>query len=335
MKINPKYGDRIISIPYSSVIDNLKEASELQTKVLVYSMANRSATLEGIASSLGCTKDEAKDALLFWKEKGALSITGLKGSGAVKAEPKKEEVPAPEEPEEERRQRVFLSDHLPRYTEEEVARKLRRNPELRTLIDECGNIVGDVLNQTKAGDIVVFYDYLHLSPEYIMLLFSHCAASGKVSFQYIKRVAVNLFNDGIISYEDLERHFEALEVVKGIEAKYRELFGIRGRSISPSERDILDTWAKWGVSAEMLEKAYDATVLGAENPSISYMNGVIKRWHSENLDTPEKIAEAETKYRSSAPKKQGKKQPGQNGSGSFDTKDFFEAALRRSYSDKK
>ena len=332
MKINPKYGDRIITIPYANVIDNLKEASEIQIKVLVFALANQNTTLEEIAVAVGCNKDEAKNALLFWKEKGAIGVTGLKGAAAKHAEPKAEEPAAPET---DRQQRIFLSDHLPRYTEEEVAKKLRSNPELRSLIDECGNIVGDLLNQTKAGDIVVLYDYLHLSPEYIMLLFSHCAASGKVSFQYIKKVAVNLFNDGIISYEDLERHFESLEVVKGIEAKYRELFGIKGRSISPSERNILDTWASWGVSNEMLERAYDATVLGAENPSISYMNGVIKRWHSENLDTPEKVAEAETKYRSQSPKKQGKKQPGQNGSGSFDTKDFFEAALKRSYSDKK
>ena len=333
MKINPKYGDRIITIPYANVIDNLKEANEIQIKVLLFALANQSSTLEEIASAVASSKEDAKEALLFWKEKGAIGVTGLKGTASAKAPEQKKEEPA--EPEISRQQRIFLSDHLPRYTEEEVAKKLRCNPELRTLIDECGNIVGDLLNQTKAGDIVVLYDYLHLSPEYIMLLFSHCAASGKVSFQYIKKVAVNLFNDGIISYEDLERHFESLEVVKGIEAKYRELFGIKGRSISPSERNILDTWASWGVSNEMLERAYDATVLGAENPSISYMNGVIKRWHSENLDTPEKVAAAETKYRSQSPKKQSKKQPGQNGAGSFDTKDFFEAALKRSYSDKK
>ena len=336
MKITPKFGNKIITLPNAQVILNLKEASAVQLKVLIYSLAEQNASADDIADACGVTKDEVKDALLFWKEKGAVSVVGLKGSGKVADRPAPVTLPGEEEREEEKARRIYMSDRLPRYTEEEVERKLRRNPELKGLIDECCRILGDILNSTEAGDIVVLYDYLQLGEDYIMLLCSHCAASGHTSLQYIKTVAVRLFNEGITEYSDLEAYYETREAAKGLEGKVKRLFGLGNREFSPSERECIDEWVKWKIPDNIIDLAFDATTAGAAKPGIAYMHSVIKNWYAEGLDTPEKIAKNREEYKkkNASPSKKGPK----NGDisyfgGSFDTDDFFEAALARSYRD--
>ncbi len=338
MKITPKFGNKIISLPSAQVILNLKEASAGQLKVLIYSLAEQSSSAQEIADACGLTKDEVKDALLYWKEKGAISVVGLKGSGKVSANAAPVVLPGEAEREEERARRVYMSDRLPRYTEEEVERKLRRNPKLKSLIDECCRILGDILNSTEAGDIVVLYDYLHLGEDYVMLLCSHCAASGHTSLQYIKTVAVRLFNEGVTEYSDLEAYYERREAAVGLEGKIKRLFGLGNREFSPSERDCIDEWIKWKIPDNIIDLAFDATAAGAAKPGIAYMHSVIKNWYAEGLDTPEKIEKSREEYKkkNNYTNKKGPK----NGDisyfgGSFDTEDFFEAAVARSYGDKK
>ena len=339
MKITPKFGNKIITLPSAQVILNLKEADEKQLKVLIYSLAEQNASADEIADACGVTKDEVKDALLYWKEKGAISVVGLKGSGKVSAAMASPVVlPGEEEREEERARRVYMSDRLPRYTEDEVERKLRRNPELKGLIDECCRILGDILNSTEAGDIVVMYDYLHLGKDYIMLLCSHCAASGHTSLQYIKTVAVRLFNDGITEYSDLEAYYDRREAAVGLESKIKRLFGFGSREFTSSERECIDEWIKWKIPENIIDLAFDATAAGASKPGVAYMHSVIKNWYAEGLDTPEKIEKNREEYKKKTAytNKKGPK----NGDisyfgGSFDTEDFFEAALKRSYGGKK
>ena len=92
MKINPKYKDKIISLPSSQVLDNLMNADEAKLKVLIYAMSDLSASCADIARATGLEKDEVTDALLFWKSKDAISVTGLRTASAKK---KKEEAPSP------------------------------------------------------------------------------------------------------------------------------------------------------------------------------------------------------------------------------------------------
>jgi len=333
MKINPKYGDKIIALPSAQVLDSLKSTGEAELKVLIYSLAEQNCTAEQISDATGLSKEKIKEALIFWRDKGAISVTGLRGTAGNKKENSDLIRDTKQNYDSNKQQRILLTDSIPRYTEEEVAKKLIQHPELKCLIDDCCHILDRMLNETEAGDIVVLYDYLHLGEDYIMLLCSHCASRGKTSLMYIKKVAADLFNEGITDYSDLEAYYERIEAEKGLEGKIRKLFGMGGRRLSPTEKEAIHLWTEWNISDELIEKAFDATVTNAEKATVKYMHGIIKRWHGDALDTPEKVDAAAEEYRRANPVKKTKKKTVQNDEGSFDTKDFFEAALRRSYSD--
>ena len=334
MKINPKYKDRIITLPGAQVLDNIKEATERDMKVLVVALSVQDPK-EEIAEAIGIAKDEVKESLLFWKDKGAISVTGLRAPSA-KAEPKKEEAKKSEEPntEEPKIQLALISYGIPAYTNDEVDKKLKKSKELRSLVSDCNGILGKILNYHEAGVIAALYDYLRLSPEYIMLLCTHCAVQGKTTLHYIKQTEENLVSDGITEYSELESYYKKMESVRSTEGKIRRMFGMGNRALTAKEKEAIKCWTEWEISDKMLSKAYDITVDNTSDPNIKYMNKVISNWYENNVKTPEDADKASEKYRKENPtpkKKAGR--TAQNSTGSFDTDDFFEAALKRSYSD--
>ena len=74
---------------------------------------------------------------------------------------------------------------------------------------------------------------------------------------------------------------------------------------------------------EIIERAYEITVNATNTASIPYANSILESWYSKGYRTIEQIEEAEAQRKA------------QKVEGSFDTDDFFEAALQRSYGSKK
>ena len=95
---------------------------------------------------------------------------------------------------------------------------------------------------------------------------------------------------------------------------------------------MLRAWVSYGYDIEIIRRAYELTIDTAKEPSMSYANAIIERWNSENLRTPQQIdasiVEAKEKKNGiGRPKKDWNPTLGN----SFDTDDFFSAALERSF----
>ena len=76
----------------------------------------------------------------------------------------------------------------------------------------------------------------------------------------------------------------------------------------------------------MVSRAYEMTVSATNEASVPYANAILERWNSEGIRTLEDVDKAEAKRNETS--------KGESGNGSFDTDDFFEAALKRSYNKK-
>ena len=89
---------------------------------------------------------------------------------------------------------------------------------------------------------------------------------------------------------------------------------------------MLRSWQSFGYNAEIVRLAYEKTVAATNEPSVPYTHAILERWNAEGLKTVEQICayleEQETKKNGTGERDLGN---------SFDTDDFFEAALRRSY----
>ena len=75
---------------------------------------------------------------------------------------------------------------------------------------------------------------------------------------------------------------------------------------------------------DILRRAYEITVDNTGKPSLPYANAILENWYQAGLKSIEEIDAAMEDY------KKAHESTLDNG-GSFNTDDFFEAALRRSY----
>jgi DnaD/phage-associated family protein len=107
------------------------------------------------------------------------------------------------------------------------------------------------------------------------------------------------------------------------------------RTLTPQEKKYFSTWIyEFGYDMDIIRKAYEITVDTKGSPKMSYMNSVLANWNRDGLRTLEQIEEAQTAFNESKKKERGEKVQGTSApQGTFDTEDFFEAAVRRSLGD--
>ena len=158
-----------------------------------------------------------------------------------------------------------------------------------------------------------------------MLLLAHCAKLGKKSLRYAVNLGISLYDDGVTDTAALQECLKARERREEAEGKLRTMFGLGSRALTTKEKKIFDTWINThSFSLDAVRIAYEKTIAATGKASVPYANSILERWAAAGLKTVEQIQEAEAAYekQSSSTVKAGN---------SFDTDDFFDAALQRSF----
>ncbi len=321
MKYIINYGNGAKVFP-RSVLDVIKRAGEADLKVLLCLCAGEGeADVKKLTRLTGCGEDDIRNALAFWRGAGVIDAVGNGASSDKKqstCEPSDDQGLAAEPAEKTKKLRAV--DELPSYTSDQLSDILEKRQEMVTLIDECQNIMGKVFNVKEINVIIGLVDYLELEFEYIMILMSHCASLGKKTLHYVEKTAFALYDSGICTADQLMTELEQRERAAAIEGKIRSLFGLGSRAFTSKEKKFIANWVgEYGYGIDIIQKAYELTADATGNASIPYANSIIERWNAEGLRT---LAAIEQSYQKKAEVKSHE--------GTFDTDDFFEAAVRRS-----
>ena len=318
MKYNFNFGTSAVAMP-SDVSRFLKRASLCDMRVFVYLCSvNGESNIDNISAAVGASVDEVNASLAFWRGTGliasATSVADVQLCNTSEEKPKIEAEP---------QKKVARQDKMPSYTSDELAGILEQNKEMAMLIDECNHILGKMLNFHEVNIIVGLIDYLALDIEYILLLVKHCAESGKKTLHYIEKTAFALYDDGITTASALTYELSRREAATSAEGRIRSVFGIGTRALTTREKREISSWINdMKYPIEVIEKAYEITVDATSKPTLHYANTVLERWHSEGLLTLEQIVNSYKEKGSKASKDVSV-------SSSFDTDEFFEAAVKR------
>lgn len=214
-------------------------------------------------------------------------------------------------------------------TASQIAQMMEENTELRSMIDICQQTVGKIFSPAEVGRILYLYRELALECEFLVMLFAYCKKLGKANVAYVERVAIDLFNEGIADVPELDRRLKAQEMSADLSHTVRYLLGIGERAFSQKEQATLLTWAAdYGYDTEMITYCYEIMIHtpSLKKPSIAYMNGILSNWYQTGIrNKKEAVAYTEKTQEG----KHTVKEEGQTGS--FDTDEFFNLALQRSY----
>ena len=318
-----------VSVLPANALNFIDRAKKFDLKVLLLLSSSDTYRAENgvfrMAKELECDEGDVEASISFWNGTGLIDlceVTSEKTSKSPKTLENKDEQSAASV---NVVKRTKVSE-LPQYTTEELNGLLEKYDGVCTLIDECQQILGKIFNTSEVKILMGLVDHLELDNEYILVLMHYCNEIDKRSLRYVEKVAVSCLDEGITEARVLQETLRSREESKKLENKIRNIFGISNRAFTAKEKGLISSWiSTYSFDFDVITKAYEITVNATSKPSIPYANAILEKWYTEGLKTLDEVE----KYLSKV-----KEEKAESGA-SFELDEFFNAALGRSYSDKK
>lgn len=303
----------VFAVPASVVDKGLKLASEAQLKVLLYILRHSGETLtaDDIGEALSLHSEDVKDAVSYWEElkifsakNNALTIPEDNASATLQKcdeqNIKKENTEAVSE-----RPRPVSRPTKPEPGY--VAKRLRSDSNIVLLMDEAQRILSKVLSNSDTATLLMLHDTDGLPIEVILMLLEHCVQIGKGNMRYIERTGIQWGSEGITTIALAEEKIRRYSESTGAWGIVSVVFGMR-LSGTPSKKQLefADRWInEWTFSESMLRLAYERCLDTKGEMNLSYINGILKRWHEKGfVKTEDVLKEATINSKSTKPKKE-------------------------------
>lgn len=339
-KINPFAFTGIFAVPNAVVDENIRLASALQLKTLLYMLRHateKSISLADISKAIGHDEEDINDALIFWTERGLTvkdgsaplppvtaenqSVTAEKPVAAPEAAPikKVEEIP------------VTKPNH------EQVAARLQESEQLRLLFAEAQNILGKTVGYDGQSTLIMMHDSYGLPVEVILMAIEYNKAKGKTGFASISKTGKEWSELEIDSIEGAIEYIEEHNIVDETWHKLRSMTEITNKNPTQKQKRFLTAWIKeYGYNADMIYFAYEESIDNTGKASFEYMDKVLSNWYKNSVKTPQDIQREKIKWQQQraklAPTKDTKqKPPGERREPTFDVSQFTKKAIGIKY----
>ena len=341
-EVKTKEGEALLTLPRDKLLELLPEASEAELKTLIAICADPNA--EAALDISGLEADEFNSALSYWRgakligKRSAKKKADNTDSATIEHHDIKKDSKTAKTPTADMlKGGITAESRLPEYTSDDIKRLTAQNKILRSILDEAQQVFGKVFNPVEMNYIIAMHDHLALDGEYILMLLHYFRAEGR-PLLYVAKVAESLVKDGISDAEALDSYLKSRDTFKGTEGRYRELFGIGARKLTSFEEKYFYEWAAMKMPFELVTLAFERTIEKKGTPQKSYIGGILKKWKELSLYTVDDVLNHEENEKAAriAPNTaQTGAKKGASGAQSFDVNEFFNAALVRSYGDKK
>lgn len=289
------WADGMIAVPKKIATNYLKFTSEYQLKALLIILSKNAGVTEAeIAKALGCTQEDAKEFLEFWVEEGILSCDG-------EVVQKQQSVPEKNEEKKPKKESV----PVPRLSPRDIVCICRENRELTQCLRHSQEVLGKTLSHIEQELIVNMVTYYGLPCDVVLTIlqfYKKEKESGKaIGTAYISAMAKDWSEQGIVTLADADEKLKALESSNRLWKEIVAISGIRHRSPTVKQREMIERWAEdFGI--EMISIACDIMKENMDKPNLKYVDGVLKNWKKKGIFTPEDVANEEKAHND---KKQG------------------------------
>lgn len=149
------------------------------------------------------------------------------------------------------------------------------------LCDYYEQCKGRQMTQREMTILLETYQSLNLPANVMGLLIGWCQESGHFSIHNIEREAYQWYNKGILTFEQAGAHLESLRRRRSYEGSVLRILGHTDRGPTETQKKFIEQWRAWGVTAELLELAYDRTVTQTGKLNWPYLHTILERWHAQ------------------------------------------------------
>ncbi len=342
-KINPLSFDGIFAVPNSLVDDNIRLASVVQLKSLLYLLRYgnlRRVSTEEIAEALCVDKEDVQDAMVFWTERGLVLREGEAPSPVARVTLEKAEnppaVPTAKESKtaEKASEEISVPEiYISKPSHEEVASRLKGSQELAAFFRQAQASLGKPIGYEGQSTLLMLHDGYGLPLEIIIMAIEYSVSQKKDGMRQIANLAKRWCEMGVDSIEGVNRYIEEHTVVDEAWEKLRSMTEITNRHPTEKQRRFLTGWTKeLAYTPEMIFYAYEESIDRTGKMNMKYMDSVIRSWASAGVRTPADIKKYEEDWENSKKPAKAKTAGAKKESdASYDIDLFMQEAVNISY----
>lgn len=279
-RINPELWNGVFALPNEIVDSYIKLASGSQLKILLCLLRYSGTDLSPQQlSELTGTDNiyDIEDDLLFWENLNVISKNGASFS----PKPLSDKAVAINE-------EAVARAHLKAETvfpPTEIASAIKGDKAVKHLFEVFEELAGRPTKHAERNTLMILIDEINLPCEVAVMLIQYCFSIDKASPSYMKSVALDWYENGIDTLGKAEERIKYLSDKFHFENKLKKKFGMTS-AFSAKQKQIIEEWSKLGISDELIDAAYDATLNGAGKLSFPYMDKILQKWHSEGITDP-------------------------------------------------
>ena len=165
-----------------------------------------------------------------------------------------------------------------------ISKRIKSDEEINYLLNAIETAVGRPLSGTDVSVILNLKDGEGMPCNVILMLIRYCVQIGKAATRYIEKVGIDWARNGIDTVELVEKKIQLLNNSKKIWKEFEKIAGISDRAPTKKEEETIFRWFnEWNFSESMITEAYERCVNKKGAYILSYMDGIVKKWHTQNI----------------------------------------------------
>ena len=165
-----------------------------------------------------------------------------------------------------------------------ISKRIKSDEEINYLLNAIETAVGRPLSGTDISVILNLKDGEGMPCNVILMLIRYCVQIGKAATRYIEKVGIDWARNGIDTVELAEKKIQLLNNSRKIWKKFEKIAGISDRAPTKKEEETIFRWFnEWNFSESMITEAYERCVNKKGAYILSYMDGIVKKWHTQNI----------------------------------------------------
>jgi DnaD/phage-associated family protein len=303
-KLNLGAWNSVFAVP-AAVVDNyIKLAGGNNLKVLLFILRNAGDEIltDEVSAKTGVSTEDVKDALLFWEQTGLFAVT------------QNELLPAPANKYQAEHERIVSKlnkieaecrphaearislEREPRFPPKEIAHAVRSDKSMDFLFKECERIFGRPLRHNEQNSLMIITDDVGIPAECALMLVEYCASCGKATPAYMRRLAKDWHERGVLSISKAEDEIKILRELGSFEGRLKRLLEV-GRAFSDKEKEMIRRWSANNYDEEIIYAAYQMTLDGAGQLSFPYMNKILENLEKDGIRSKAQIEESQKNYK--------------------------------------
>ena len=315
VKINLGMWNSIFAVPSQIVDEGLKFSDGVKLKVLLFILRNSGSELteEEISKATGVNVTDIPEAIDYWVSLGVFqknnnelspqnnSDNEIKNTSVVENntynsnlennQNSELELNTSKTTETVSQKQNFVVSRLQKPDYIFTAQRLAVDEELKILVDEAQTVLGKVLSNSDISTLLMLKDTCGLPLDVILMLIHYCISIDKGNIRTIEKIGTEWANDGIFSVEDADNKIKQIKQSTTNFSIVKSVFGmVNVGSPTKKQLEFSDRWiSEWKFSPEMLRMAYERCVDTKGEMKFSYIDGILKRWYSNNIKSQEDL----------------------------------------------